>query len=123
MIRRIGSGSAFEETAGYCRAVVANNLVFVAGTCAQGDEIPTDTKSQCASALAVIDKALQEAGTDSAHVVRVVYYLTDIRDFDECLPVIKATFGSNPPAGTIVEAKLIDPADRIEIEVTAVLPD
>lgn len=84
--------------------------------------MPTDTAGQCASALRVIDAALQDAGTDLQHVVRVVYYINDMREFDQCAPLLRAAFGDHPPAATIVEAKLIDPADRIEIEVTAVLP-
>ncbi len=122
-MRRISSGGEFEEKVGYCRAVVARGHVYVAGTCAHADDMPTDIVGQCLSALKVIAQALAEAGTDLAHVVRVVYYLQDIEQFERCMPVLRKAFGQNPPAGTIVEAKLIDPADLIEIEVTAVLPE
>ena len=37
--------------------------------------------------------------------------------------VLRDVFGANPPAATMIECGLIDPKYRIEIEVTAVLPD
>ncbi|MFQ6549804.1 RidA family protein [Aestuariibius sp. 2305UL40-4] len=123
MIRRIRSGGPFEPKVGYCRAVVAGGTVYVAGTCAQGDDIPEDVVGQCQSALTVIRSALEEAGTDMAHVVRVTYYLPDIADFEPCWPLLREAFGAHPPAATVIEANLLDPKDRIEIEVTAVLPD
>ncbi|MGJ8616695.1 MAG: Rid family hydrolase [Sulfitobacter sp.] len=122
-IKRIHSGGPFEEKVGYCRAVVAGGWVHVAGTCAHADDMPTDVTGQCASALRTIDKALHEAGTDLAHAVRVIYYMADIREFEACWPHLREAFGAHPPAATVIEAKLIDPADRIEIEVTAVIPD
>lgn len=118
MIRRIHSGGEFEKKAAYCRAVVAGGFVHVAGTVGQGD----DVVSQCRSALGVIEGALREAGASFADVVRVHYILPDRHDFESCLPVLVEAFGENPPAATMFEAGLIDPKYRIEIEVTALLP-
>lgn len=118
-IRRISSGGEFEAKVGYCRAVVAGGFVHVAGTCAHADDMPADTEGQCASALRTITKALHEAGSDISQVVRVVYYMADIREFEACWPILRETFGEHPPAATVIEAKLIAPEDRIEIEVTA----
>ena len=116
-IKRIHSGGEFEAKAGYCRAVVANGFVHVAGTVGQGD----DVVSQCRSALDVIEKALHEAGSSFAQVVRVTYMLPDRHGFQGCWPVLAEVFGANPPAATMIECGLIDPKYRIEIEVTAVL--
>lgn len=121
-IKRISSGGEYEAKVGYCRAVVANGFVFVAGTCAQGDDIPEDIVGQCQSALDAIGKALAEAGASFADVVRVNYYLPDMREFELCWPLLVETFGANPPAATVTECNLITPKDRIEIEVTAALP-
>lgn len=121
-IRRIKSGGVFEEKVGYCRAVVANGMVYVAGTTAQGTDIPTDVVGQCQSAIDAISKALAEAGAGFSDVVRVTYYLPDAADFEPCWPLLRATFGENPPASTMVSCDLIDPKYKIEIEVTAVLP-
>ncbi|MEX0349110.1 MAG: Rid family hydrolase [Paracoccaceae bacterium] len=122
MIRRIHSGGEYEKKVGYCRAVVANGFVFVAGTCAQGDNVPEHIVGQCESALNAIGKALAEAGASFADVVRVNYYLPDITEFELCWPLLVAAFGENPPAATVTECNLITPQDRIEIEVTAALP-
>ncbi len=114
-IRRISSGGEFEAKIGYCRAVVAGGFVHVAGTVGQGDTVV----EQCASAIAVIEKALTDAGSGFDKVVRVVYYLPDAAEFEPCWPTLRAAFGENPPAATMIECNLIDPKFRIEIEVTA----
>ncbi len=125
MIRRIPTGSAYEPRIGYCRAVVAGGWVFVSGTTGTDHATmttPADVVEQCALALRIIEAALREAGAGFPDVVRVRYILPDRRDFEPCWPLLAATFGPNPPAATMIEAGLIDPAHRIEIEVTARLP-
>ena len=121
MIRRISSGGIYEAKIGYCRAVVANGMVHVAGTVATGDPVPVDVVEQCRSALAVIGRALEEAGSGFDQVIRVTYKLPDRTDFPACWPLLAETFGANPPAATMIECGLIDPKYRIEIEVTALL--
>ncbi|NYI29422.1 enamine deaminase RidA (YjgF/YER057c/UK114 family) [Sulfitobacter geojensis] len=118
-MKRIHSGGEFEAKIGYCRAVVAGGFVHVAGTVGQGD----DVVSQCRHALEVIGKALEEAGASFADAVRVTYMLPDRAEFEPCWPVLSEAFGANPPAATMIECGLIDPKYRIEIELTAVLPD
>ena len=118
MAKRIHSGGEYESRIGYCRAVVAGGFVHVAGTVGQGD----DAATQCKDALRIIGDALTEAGAGFADVVRVTYMLPDRREFEECWPILSATFGAHPPAATMIECGLIDPKYRIEIEVTAVLP-
>ncbi|MGJ8545071.1 MAG: RidA family protein [Sulfitobacter sp.] len=117
-MKRIFSGGEFEAKIGYCRAVVAGGMVHVAGTVGQGEDAP----AQCRDALRVIKGALEEAGSDMAHVVRVTYMLPDRAEFEPCWPVLTEAFGAHPPAATMIECGLIDPKYRIEIEVTAVLP-
>ena len=91
--------------------------MHVAGTVGQGD----DVVSQCRSAFDIISKALEEAGSSMAHVVRVTYLLPARHEFEACWPVLVEMFGDAPPAATMIECGLIDPKFRIEIEVTAVL--
>ena len=117
-IRRISSGGAFEAKIGYSRAVVAGGFVFVAGTVGAGETVA----DQCRAALEVIGAALKEAGASFADAVRVTYYLPDRAEFEPCWPILAETFGANPPAATMIECGLIDPKYRIEIELTAVLP-
>ena len=122
--RNIGSGSPFEEKVGYCRAVVQPPFIFVSGTVGRNPdtgELPPDVEAQCANALRIIETALRNAGAALGDVVRATYYAPERADFEACWPQLRAAFGANPPASTMVVAGLIDPAMRIEIEVTAMV--
>lgn len=117
-IKRIHSGGEYEPKVGYCRAVAAHGWIHVAGTVGHG----TTAVEQCRSALEIIANALAEFGADFSHVVRVTYMLPDRDEFPPCWPLLRDAFGDNPPAATMIECGLITPEDRIEIEVTAVMP-
>ena len=124
-IRRITTASTYEPRIGYCRAVVADGWVFVSGTTGTDHAtmtVPGSVEDQCALALRIIEGALSEAGASFADVVRVRYILPRREDFEPCWPLLSAAFGANPPAATMIEAGLIDPRHRIEIEVDARLP-
>ena len=120
--RSIHSGAPWEALVGYCRAVVSGDFVFVAGTVGRDPvtgEVPDGVTAQCTNALAIIGAALAEAGAGFADVVRVTYYVADRADFEPCWPLLRAAFGAHPPASTVIVAGLLDPAMKIEIEVTA----
>ena len=122
MRRSILSGAPWESLVGYARAVVSGDFIFVAGTVGRDrvtGVLPNSVTDQCANALAIIGAALGDAGAGFADVVRVTYYLPDRGDFEPCWPQLRAAFGANPPASTVIFADLIDPAMKIEIEVTA----
>ena len=124
-IRRVSTASSYEPRIGYCRAVVGDGWVFVSGTTGTDHAtmtIPESVEDQCALALRIIEGALSEAGASFADVVRVRYILPRREDFEPCWPLLSAAFGANPPAATMIEAGLIDPRHRIEIEVDARLP-
>jgi enamine deaminase RidA (YjgF/YER057c/UK114 family) len=122
MRQLISSGSSFEAEAGYSRAVVDGDWVFVSGT--TGFDYATmvladGVLAQAEQALANIAKALAEAGSGFQDVVRVHYILPDAKEFPACWPALRRAFGDSRPAATMFQAGLIDPAVRIEIEVTA----
>ena len=96
-MRRISSGGIYEGKIGYSRAVVAGGMVHISGTVGEGAEVT----AQCAAALATIEAALAEAGSDFAHVVRVTYMLPDAAEFEACWPLLRAAFGAHPPAATM----------------------
>ena len=124
-VRRISTGSPFEEKIGYSRAVVADGWVFVAGTTGYDYAtmtMPEDVTDQCRNALATIGWALQEAGSGIDHVVRVTYILPDKADWPACWPVTSEVFARARPAAMMIEAGLQEPEMKIEIEVTARLP-
>ena len=122
-MKRMTSGGIFEVKIGYCRAVVAGGFVHVSGSVSPGEDVPEDVIAQCEGALGVIQTALEDAGAAMSDVVRVRYLLPNPHDFEPCWPLLRATFGDNPPAATMISCALIDPKYKIEIEVTALAPD
>ena len=120
--RRILSGSPFEAQIGYCRAVVEDGWVFVAGTTGfdyATMRISPDPAAQADRTFRNIDAALREAGAAMADVVRVRYILPDPDDWEPCWPVTRTWLGAARPAATMIVAGLQDPRMKIEIEVTA----
>ena len=118
----ISSGSSFEKAAGYSRAVVDGDFVFVAGTTGYDYAtmtLPADVEAQARQALANIARALGQAGSSLADVVRVTYYLTDRSDFPKLAPIFGEHFRDIRPASTAIICQLIEPEMKIEIEVTA----
>lgn len=122
MRRLISSGSPFEAAAGYSRAVVDGEWVFVAGTTGfdyARMTIAEDPAEQARQALHNIESALREADAGLADVVRVRYYLPDLEDWPRIVPVLSQAFGAVRPAATALVCGLVDPRMKIEIEVTA----
>lgn len=118
----ISSGSTFEESIGYSRAVVVDGWVHVSGT--TGFDYTTmtisdDVRDQARQALRNIESALLEAGSALSDVVRVRYILPDPADFEPCWPILREFFGDIRPAATMLSCGLADPRMRIEIEATA----
>jgi enamine deaminase RidA (YjgF/YER057c/UK114 family) len=122
MRRLISSGSPFEAHAGYSRAVVEGEWIFVAGTTGfdyAAMTIADDPAEQARKALCNIETALAEAGASLADVVRVKYYLPDVADWPRIVPVLGEAFGAIRPAATALICGLVDPRMKVEIEVTA----
>jgi enamine deaminase RidA (YjgF/YER057c/UK114 family) len=57
-----------------------------------------------------------------ADVVRVHYYLTDQTYFQQAAPIFGEFLGEVRPAATAIVCGMVDPAIKIEIEVTAHRP-
>lgn len=120
--RLISSGSPFERSAGYSRAVVDGEWCFVAGTTGYDPvtrEMPESAAEQAKNVLAVIEKALAEGGFAMSDVVRATYYFTDAAYWDEVGPVLGAAFGEIRPAATALVVGLVKPEMKVEIQVTA----
>jgi enamine deaminase RidA (YjgF/YER057c/UK114 family) len=120
--RLISSGSTFEKSIGYSRAVVDGDWVFVSGTTGYDYSTMTisdDVVAQCEQALFNIGAALKQAGASFADVVRVHYLMTDAAEFEKCWPAMGKVFGDVRPAATMMAVGLADAKMKIEIEVTA----
>jgi enamine deaminase RidA (YjgF/YER057c/UK114 family) len=121
--RLISTGSPFEKTAGYSRAVIDGDFAFVAGTTGYDYAtmtMPADVTSQTRNCFKTIEATLNEGGFALADIVRATYYVIDVADADAVLAVCGERLGDIRPAGTLlVVAALLKPEMRIEIEVTA----
>jgi len=121
-MKRISTGSPFEKTMGYSRAVVKGDWCFVSGVTGYDYAtmtMPESVADQARNCFATIAKALAEGGFSMEDVVRVQYTLTDAALLDDLLPALGEAMGDIRPAATMVIAGLIKPEMLIEIEVTA----
>jgi enamine deaminase RidA (YjgF/YER057c/UK114 family) len=121
--RLISTGSPFEKTAGYSRAVVDGDFVFVSGTTGYDYStmtMPADVAAQARNCFGTIGKVLTDAGFGMADIVRAIYYITDVKDADAVFAACGEYLGEIRPAATLlVVAALLKPEMKIEIEVTA----
>src|SRR5690606_30994267 len=102
--RLISTGSPFEKTAGYSRAVVDGDWCFVAGTTGYDYEtmtMPLTVEEQTRNCLATIGKALADAGFSMEDVVRARYHVTDRTFVNRVFPILGEVFGEIRPAATM----------------------
>lgn len=122
----ISGGSEFEQKIGYSRAVVYRDQVFVAGTTGFNYDAMTiseDVAEQAEQCLLNIEAALKAAGSGLQLALRIHYIVPRREDFEPCWPVFQKYLGEARPAATMFVADLADERMKIEIEVTAGLPD
>ncbi|WP_323015732.1 RidA family protein [Devosia sp.] len=122
MVQRVSTGSPFEASFGYSRAVRHGDTVYVSGTTGYdyaNMTMPEDVGAQATNALATIDKALREAGSSLADTVRVVYYVGERADVDAVVKAVGPVFSDIRPAASMLIVSMIEPGMKIEIEITA----
>lgn len=121
-MNHISTGSPFESTMGYSRAVVKGGWCFVSGVTGYDYAtmtMPEGVAAQAQNCFATIAGVLAEAGFEMADVVRVQYTVTDATLVDSLVPVLGQHLSQIRPAATMVIAGLIRPEMLVEIEVTA----
>jgi 2-iminobutanoate/2-iminopropanoate deaminase len=107
----------------YSQAVIAGDLIFVAG---QGCINPLtgaaergDVRSETQRTFANLRAILQAAGSSLDHVIKCNVYLRDINDF-AAMNEVYATFFSAPfPARTTIQAGALPGGIAVEIECIA----
>ena len=121
--RLISTGSPFEKTAGYSRAVIDGDFAFVSGTTGYDYatmKLPADVATQTRNCFKTIEEVLKEAGFEMADIVRATYSITDATEADTVFAVCGEKLGEIRPAATLlVVAGLYKPAMKVEVEVTA----
>jgi enamine deaminase RidA (YjgF/YER057c/UK114 family) len=121
--RLISSGSPFETTFGYSRAVVSGDEVHISGTTGYDYSrmaMPDDPAEQTRNIYATFTAVLRDAGGTLADIVRLRTFVTDIAYCEPTLSVQGEVFKDIRPAGTIViVAGLLRPEMKVEIEADA----
>ena len=121
---RITSGSPFESSIGFSRAIRIADRVIVSGTApiwADGTCDP-DPGAKARRCFEIVLAALADAGAHAEHVVRTRMYITSAEYADAVGRVHGELFADVRPAATmVVVADLLDPRWRVEIEAEAVV--
>ena len=101
----------------YSDSVVHNGTVYLV-------EVPSnpegDIAAQTANLLASVDTLLAQAGSDKRRLLMVTVYLADMADYDGMNAVWDAWVpDGHAPTRACVQARLANPAWRVEMAVTA----
>jgi enamine deaminase RidA (YjgF/YER057c/UK114 family) len=117
---------------GYANGVLARgSMVFVSGVVgwnAQGEFVTRDFAAQVRQALLNIVEILGQAKAKPEHIARMTWYVLDKNEYMAASKAMGAAYreimGKHYPAMTVVEVSGLVEADaRVEIEVTAVIPE
>lgn len=83
----------------------------------------SSVKLQAAFILRNIEAVLSEAGSSLANVVKTQVFLPNLAHFAELDEVWRAFFPKDPPARSIIPARLTIPGSVVEINAIAIVPD
>lgn len=110
-----------DEEARLSGAVIHGGTVYLAGQIAE--DASADAEAQTADILRQIDALLAKAGTDKTHLLSVQIFLASMEDFAGMNRAWDAWLDpAHKPARATVQARLADPAWRVEITGIAALP-
>lgn len=124
--KRVSSGSPYEGTIGFSRAVRAGDRVFVSGTAPiwPDGSCPQDAGLQARRCFEIVGAALSELGASFADVVRTRMFITSTADAEAVGSAHAERFAATRPAATmVVVGGLLDPSWKVEVEVEAVIGD
>jgi enamine deaminase RidA (YjgF/YER057c/UK114 family) len=116
---------------GFSHATVAGGLVWLGGQIGSdatgGVPEPGDIVAQYTRAIRNVLIALRAAGSEPADIVKLTYYVTDLKAYRDNLRAIgleyREVFGNHYPATTLVEVRsLFEPNALVEIDAVAVCP-
>ena len=117
---------------GYANGICASGRVVVTagvvGWDAQEHFVSNTLVGQFAQVLRNILAIIAEGGAGPEHIVRMTCYVTSIDEYRASLEEIGAAWkeimGPHYPAMALVEVvRLVEPAAKVEIEATAVVPE
>ena len=113
-IQRMNVGKRLSEI------VIHGNTVYLAGEVP--DDGTLDITGQTEQVLAKIEKGLKQAGSDKTKLLSAQIFLPDMKDFAAMNAVWeKWVVPGQTPARATIEAKLANPAYKVEIMCVAAL--
>ena len=118
------SGSPYEASVGFSRAVRVGGQIAVSGTAPINSDghVSVDPASQARRCWEIALGALAELGGRPEDVIRTRHYITDVDDVDAVSTVHGEIFGTIRPASTMVRvAGLVDERWRVEVELEAIV--
>jgi enamine deaminase RidA (YjgF/YER057c/UK114 family) len=122
MRKTFGTGSVWEQTLGYSRAVLVDNTLFISATAASGPDgiVGEDFYSQTKYILEKLGAVLEDAGFSYEDVVQSKLYLTDISKWEDAGRAHGEVFGEIRPTLALVHVlPFLDPEMLVEIELVA----
>ena len=119
--KAIYSGSKFEEIAGYSRALVDDDWIFVSATSGfdpKSGTFPANAAEQARLALNTISEALAKADSTMKDVLSVRVYLADRGDVMAVSRILGETFSDPRPTNTTILCGF--PVEEIKVEIELV---
>ena len=116
------SGSSWEHTLGYSRAVEVGDTLYISATSAAAADgsVTGDLYEQTRFALEKLGSVLAEAGFGYEHVVQSKLYVTDITQWQEAGRAHGEVFAEIRPALTLLHVlPFLDPTMLVEVELVA----
>lgn len=124
---RVGSGSVWEDIAGYSRAVREGDRIVVSGTTAtHGSDrcvAPGDAGAQTTYILDKIAAAIRALGGRPEDIIRTRVFLADIEKWELVSRAHGRFFADIRPANTLLAAAALVGDYEVEIEAEAVVRD
>lgn len=122
---RTRTGSPYEETIGFSRAIRAGERILVSGTApveADGSSTQGDAEAQAERCLDIIVGAVRALGGQRTDIIRTRIFITDVADADAVGRAHGRRFADVRPAATmVVVSALLRPEWRVEIEAEALV--
>ncbi len=120
----IYSGSEYERTYSYARAVAVGKQVRISGTTGYDyvrDILAKGAGAQSEQIFRNVQNALDQVGGSLRDVVRVRIYIAQEQDYDAVMNAYATAFRGIDPACTTVQAGLFDPEIRVEMDMDAIV--
>lgn len=127
MFEQITTDKLCEPPEPYSYGLRHGDTVYLAGQVAfdrDGNIVGTTVAEQAVQVWQNIADVLEAAGGSLQNVVKITYYMQDIRDLPEEIEVRKRLFAGRPfPVVTALQAAALGmPGLKMEVDVTAVIP-